>query len=196
VAWSIAKKGVAKPTLVTSSFDFDNTAKTVALTTESPLYSITSGGSATEIGSYNATVSLTDPDNHRWVGEDGNSEPLTLEWSIVAATSIRDNTRNNNRQGIIFVSGNIVSDKAEIAVREGTITRVVIYDAIGNIVASTPLSHQDNANSVTERSRSVSWDLRNLDGRFVASGSYLVVVETKDQNGRVYRHSAVLGVKR
>jgi hypothetical protein len=49
-------------------------------------------------------------------------------------------------------------------------------------------------NSVT--GSDVSWNLTNGAGRFVANGTYLVVVEVKGVNGKVYAYSARLGVKR
>jgi hypothetical protein len=108
------------------------------------------------------------------------------------STSIRNqrNFNNDNRHGIRFAN-NIVSDKAEIFVTEGTITRVVIYDAVGNIVFG-----KDAMPCVSSSNCSITWDLRNTAGRYVANGTYLVAVETKDQNGRMRRHAAMLGVKR
>jgi uncharacterized repeat protein (TIGR02543 family) len=176
IEWTIAKAQVDKPTLVQSQFEFDGFAKTVELTSPSELYEISSGETETDIGEYTAWVSLIDADNYRW--KDGDSEPLGLEWSIDAPTSIRD--RKNTGRGMWFVT-NPTKDVAEIRVTEGTITRVVVYDAIGNIV-----------HDGTEP----TWNLTNTAGRFVANGTYLVVVETKDQNGRIHRYSARLGVKR
>ena len=61
---------------------------------------------------------------------------------------------------------------------------VVIYDMTGNVVWT------DKA------SRVLTWDLRNTAGRIVANGTYLVIAEAKDRNGRTYTYSARLGVKR
>jgi hypothetical protein len=92
--------------------------------------------------------------------------------------SIRD-AKNTGRK-MWFVT-NPVKDVAEIRVVEGTVTRVVVYDAIGNIV-------HDGIEPI--------WDLTNTAGRFVANGTYLVVVETKNRDGKISRYSAKLGVKR
>jgi len=73
----------------------------------------------------------------------------------------------------LFVQ-NIVSDKMEINL-SGKVS-FVVYDMTGNIVA--------NQNGKV-------WDLRNSAGRFVANGTYLVVVEC----GNEY-YSAKIGVKR
>jgi hypothetical protein len=176
IEWTIAKAQVDKPTLVQSQFEFDGSAKTVELTPSSERYEISSDETETDIGEYTAWVSLIDADNYRW--KDGDSEPLGLEWSIDAPTSIRDG--KNTGRGMWFVN-NPTKDVAEIRVAEGAITRVVVYDAIGNIV-------HDGIEPI--------WNLTNTAGRFVANGTYLVVVETKDKNGRVRLHSAKLGIKR
>jgi hypothetical protein len=103
------------------------------------------------------------------------------------ATPIREpeekdtETKTKRTPGIVFKGGNIVSDKAEIAALEGTITRVIVYDALGNIISDSP---------------EPTWDLTNRAGRRVAEGVYVVVVEVKDRDGRVRLHSARLGVKR
>jgi hypothetical protein len=55
------------------------------------------------------------------------------------------------------------------------------YAMIGNVVHDSP---------------ELTWDLRNTAGRYVVNGTYLVVVETKDKNGRTKKYSEKLGVKR
>ena len=64
---------------------------------------------------------------------------------------------------------------------DGKEIKFVVYDMTGNVVKS---------------SEGRTWDLRNTAGRYVANGKYLVIVEAKDKNGKVYRYSAKLGVKR
>jgi hypothetical protein len=95
-------------------------------------------------------------------------------------SSIRDILRNDRNNGIKFTK-NPASDKAEIFIVEKTIARVVIYDALGNVVF-------DSSETI--------WDLRNTAGRFVANGMYLVIVEAIDRNGKIQSYSAKLGVKR
>jgi len=104
-------------------------------------------------------------------------------------TSIADNKEANNRGGIRF-TGNPVSDKVEISVvlpggERIAEMNVVIYDMTGNVVWA-----------VTARRDPTVWDLRNSAGRIVANGTYLVIAEVKDRNGRTHRYSARLGVKR
>ena len=99
--------------------------------------------------------------------------------------------RSDNNHGIRFAE-NIVSERAEMSVilpnndaSAGSAT-IKIYDMTGNVVFV----------GATALGRPLSWDLRNNAGRFVANGTYLVIAEAKDRNGRVYTYSARLGVKR
>jgi len=119
-----------------------------------------------------------------------------FKWeSTGGGTSITNLERSNNRYGIKFAI-NPVSEQAEISVvlpdaSTGSATEVgvVIYDMVGNVV------FEEKATNRTPVCR-VIWDLRNPAGRFVANGTYLVVVEAKNINGRIYRYSARLGVNR
>ena len=95
-------------------------------------------------------------------------------------TSVRNQIASNKRRGIIF-SQNPSSDEVRISVADGEITRVIIYDAVNNVIFDSPKT---------------TWDLRNAAGRKVANGTYLVVVETKaGVRGTAVVHSAKLGVK-
>ena len=112
-----------------------------------------------------------------------------LARSDTGTTSIVNVERSNNRYGIRFAV-NPVSDRAEISVvlpnnERAVEANVIIYDMVGNVVWAS-----------TGSATGLSWDLRNTAGRFVANGTYLVIAEAKDRNGRIYRYSARLGVKR
>ena len=112
------------------------------------------------------------------------------ESNLVFTVSIRNIKRTDNRHGIRFAE-NIVSDNAEIFVNlpnneRAVETKIIVYDMTGNVV------HSASTGSAT----GVVWDLRNTAGRFVANGTYLVIAEVKDRNGKVYQYSARLGVKR
>jgi len=111
--------------------------------------------------------------------------------SVKGAVSIRKPAKVDNNHGIKFAQ-NIVSDKAEISVvlpnnERIAEMKVVIYDVAGNVVHS---------GASTGSATGLSWDLRNTAGRLVANGTYLVVAEVKDRNGKTHRYSARLGVKR
>ncbi|MCL1947186.1 MAG: hypothetical protein FWF51_08590 [Chitinivibrionia bacterium] len=104
-------------------------------------------------------------------------------------TSIGDVKKSNNHYGIKFKK-NVVSDELKIVKvtlpdgKDGKTTKTVIYDNTGNVVFSG------------EGKNASAWNLQNNAGRFVANGSYLVIVEAKSANGMIYRYSAIIGVKR
>ena len=109
---------------------------------------------------------------------------------IDSGTSIKKNEKSDSRYGIKFAR-NIVSDRAEIGVifpnnERATETKIAIYDMTGNVVYST----------ASTGSATVSWNLTNTAGRFLANGTYLVIAEVKAANGKVYMYSAKLGVKK
>ena len=107
------------------------------------------------------------------------------------ATNIsNDVQKSDSRYGIRFAK-NIVSDKLEITdiilpdnenVSE---IKAIIYDNTGNIVYSK-----------AERGKKAVWNLTNSNGRTVANGTYLVIVEAKSYRGKSYWYSAKIGVKR
>ena len=126
----------------------------------------------------------------------GESEVLEILPQLTedeCATSIKT-VKSDKRHGIRFAV-NPVNDKAEITVilpdastGSATEVSVVIYDMTGNVVFASTASTGSATGAV--------WDLRNSAGRFVANGTYLVVAEVKALDGRVYRYSSLLGVKR
>ena len=105
--------------------------------------------------------------------------------------SISNIQKSDNRYGIRFAQ-NPTSDKVEMSAilpnnKRVVETKIAIYDMTGNVVHS---------GASTGSATGLSWDLRNSSGRFVANGVYLVVVEVKGANGKMYQYSARLGVKR
>ena len=114
-------------------------------------------------------------------------------------TSISDVKKSDSRYGIRFAL-NPVSDKAEISVilpnnEKATETKIAIYDMTGNVVHSEA-STASTGSATTATGVAIVWDLRNSAGRFVANGTYLVIAEVKDRNGRAHTYSARLGVRR
>jgi hypothetical protein len=110
-----------------------------------------------------------------------------------SATQIRDVKKSDGRQGIRLAK-NIVSDKAEISVilangEKAKDIQIAVYDMTGNIV-------YNGRGEVGSHTAAVTWNLTNNAGRFVANGTYLVVAQAKDKNGRIYMYSAKLGVKK
>ena len=80
----------------------------------------------------------------------------------------------------MLFKANVVSDKMEIMLDDAK--SFVVYDNTGNIVAKGLRGN---------RKAPLVWNLRNLAGRFVANGTYLVIVEAND-----VIYSAKIGVKR
>ena len=123
---------------------------------------------------------------------------------ITITTDIRDDDpvsisnikKSDSRHGIKFTI-NPVSEKTEISVilpnNERAIeTKIAVYDMTGNVVFSTA----STGSATTATGGAIVWDLRNSAGRFVANGTYLVIAEVKDRNGKMYQYSARLGVRR
>lgn len=70
--------------------------------------------------------------------------------------------------------------------------KMVIYDAVGNIVRSN-LQPKIGTNS---RIYGIVWDGKNMNGRNVASGTYLVDVYAKMVNGKSFNEKTKVGVTR
>jgi hypothetical protein len=106
-----------------------------------------------------------------------------------AGTPIRDKSAKTVKKYGIVIDKNPVTDNiAKISVRtpEQAQIKLVIYDNLGSV-----LFEKSNVRSGEE----ILWDLTNIAGRKVANGTYLVIVEA-NANGKLYKYSAKLGVKR
>ncbi len=101
--------------------------------------------------------------------------------------------------GKFIIVKNPVYDKAEMFVilpEDETLTelRIVIFDAVGNIVFENKTTNNSSDNPMI-------WDLRNQEERLVSSGTYLVVAEAKSveittSDNKKHRYSAKLMVKK
>jgi len=80
--FTIAKAKIAKPTASTNLV-YTGSEQSAGIA-ENEAYTVTSG-SATNAGSYTATVALKDIANYEWA--DNTTEDLTLSWSIAKATA-------------------------------------------------------------------------------------------------------------
>jgi len=103
-------------------------------------------------------------------------------------TSLR-NKGSVSKHGILLEKA-LVSDVAKMTIilpsNERVVeSKVVIYDMTGNVVFNT-----------TVRGDRILWNLTNSAGRFVANGSYLVVVEAKGTSGKVHQYNTKFGVNR
>jgi len=102
------------------------------------------------------------------------------------ATSIRD--RNTDTRYGILLSPAVAAEKAVISVvtPEAAAVNITIIDNLANV-----LFEVSGRNTET-----FTWNLTNTAGRFVGSGTYLVIVEATGVSGKRYSYSARLGVER
>lgn len=83
IAVSVAKIKVEIPALEQTEFEYTAQPHTVAVA-EDPRYTIVEGNVETNVGKYNAVVSLTDKVNYEWA--DGSAEDRNLSWEITPVT--------------------------------------------------------------------------------------------------------------
>ena len=129
-------------------------------------------------------------------------------------TFIRDRQPTDNRFGIVLENA-IVSDVARIGViiPEPATVNLRIFDALGNVVWAADgvgaycirptIPNERTTNNVgdlgvcnTPLQNAIVWNLTNPAGRFVANGTYLIIVEATGISGRIHRYVARIGVKR
>ena len=83
IAVSVAKIKVEIPALEQTEFEYTAQPHTVTVA-EDPRYAIVKGNEETNVGKYNAVVSLTDKVNYKWA--DGLAEDRMLSWEITPVT--------------------------------------------------------------------------------------------------------------
>ena len=114
------------------------------------------------------------------------------------ATFIRNNTSRDTRHGILLENA-IVSDVAKISVitpEPATITLRII-DNLGNVVFSETTVRAGLKPAHTNAAdNAIVWNLTNQSGRYVANGTYLIVVEATSISGRRFSYSARIGVNK
>jgi hypothetical protein len=124
----------------------------------------------------------------------GNGENVDVNISFVLddGTPVRENKKADKKYGIMLDKNPVMTDYAQIKMRipEKSEVKLAVYDNTGNLMFYSECETR-NSELATK-----AWNLTNADGRKVANGSYLVVVEAKGQSGKVYRYSAKLGVNR
>ena len=77
------KTQIAKPALTQNQFTYNGSERTVTLNPANAAYTLGGQTSATAVGTYTATVTLTNTANYEWA--DGTSTALSLNWSITSA---------------------------------------------------------------------------------------------------------------
>ena len=76
---SVNKAQVTRPTVTNTNLTYTGSSQSAGIATNA-LYTITGDTSATNAGSYSATVSLNNTSNYEW--DNGTTGNLTLNWSI------------------------------------------------------------------------------------------------------------------
>ena len=123
-------------------------------------------------------------------------------------TSIRNHQTNNDRHGILLENA-IVSDVAKISVitPEPATINLRILDNLGNVVFAADgvgagfarpenRTNGDLGGQTPPLQNAIVWNLQNQSGRFVANGTYLVIVEATGISGRRFTYSARIGINR
>ena len=105
----------------------------------------------------------------------------------ILATSIRSQENSDTRFGILLENA-VVSDFARISVitPEPAQINIRVFDAVGNPVWTASGRNTD----------AFAWNLVNNAGRFVASGTYLIIVEATGLSQRIYLYQTKIGVRR
>ena len=110
-------------------------------------------------------------------------------------SSIRGRQDADSRYGI-FLENAVVSDLARISVitPEPATANLRILDNLGNVVFTA-----DNVGATAlgrPQQSPIIWNLTNNAGRFVANGTYLILVEATSISGRRFIYSSRIGVNR
>ena len=119
---TVSKVSVPKPTAQVSSFAYDGTEKTFALTEDIAKYSI-SNNKATKAGEYYATVTLLDKDNYEWEDSDGSTDDLTIPFSITKA-----NNEFSGLEASYATTCGVEPDLTNVTATSGDITVKYFFD--------------------------------------------------------------------
>ena len=127
---------------------------------------------------------------------------------ICKPNSIRDRQISDNRFGIVLENA-IVAETAKISVitPEPATINLRILDNLGNVVFSADdvgagfarpenRTNGDLGGQTPPLQNAIVWNLQNQSGRFVANGTYLIVVEAVGISGRRFTYSERIGVNR
>ncbi len=89
VLYNISKAKLTKPN-GSGSFEYDGSAQTYLPNGYNMVTMDITGNKATEVGSYNAVVSIKDKHNYEWI--DGTNEDITLSYAITLAPPVNEET--------------------------------------------------------------------------------------------------------
>ena len=117
----------------------------------------------------------------------------------VGSTFIRPRPDTQPRRHGILLENAIVSDIAKITViaPEPATINLRILDNLGNVVfTETAVGAGLKPARTNADDNAIIWNLTNNNGRFVANGTYLIVVEATGISGRRFVYSTRIGVSR
>ncbi len=193
--FTITKAKVTAPTIITSSFTYDGTVKTLELNGFDETTMSITGNTATNAGSYTAKVSLNDTANYEWAnGFDGN-----LDWNITkiqievpqenlttftydkteqtytlttnSAYTIKNNTRTNAGSQTVTIS---LVDKTNYEWSNGTTDDITYTFTIGKAVVDVIPTVRG---SYTYTGETITLVLNNYDSEIMSiSGNSATVV--------------------
>jgi hypothetical protein len=209
-----------KPTVIDCPTNYGDTSVIIRITNEGEINAFIEkqGVSASDEGgkfaiSYNSGCDVIAPngENRTWILNvksglnDGNySGEITIAYdngkSAVGeillnvggdgSTPSGESKSQDKKYGVFF-DKNPVSETTQIYLKtheKAKSVKISIFDNSGNVVFA-------KQNQGVGKKKFI-WDLTNLSGRKVASGTYLVLVECSDVDGKVHGYSAKIGVKR
>jgi fibro-slime domain-containing protein len=118
------------------------------------------------------------------------NETLTPETRRFYEDAIKNSVGGPSAKGVLIAvnAPNPIDGKGGKEKRFG---RVIIYDAVGNVVRSEALYASNGARS----SYGYVWDGKNTNGRFVGPGTYLVRV-SGTVKGETFKYQRMVGVKK
>ncbi|MCL2845346.1 MAG: hypothetical protein FWE23_07855 [Chitinivibrionia bacterium] len=111
---------------------------------------------------------------------------------------IRDRNPTDIRYGILLENA-IVSDIARISVITPELAQITlrILDVLGNVVfTETSVGAGLKPARTNAADNAIIWNLTNQSGRFVANGTYLIIVEARGISGKIHTYSTRIGVNR
>ena len=133
--WTINAISVQIPTLTTSSFDYDETQKTISVSDisgfdEETMQIVTSSSTlkATKAGTYSITIALLDSTNYCW--SDGTNANKILTWKIVANSYDFEITCSEGTENAYEVTQD---ENDEYTVKFTSITADSVYSISGTL---------------------------------------------------------------
>ena len=143
------KINVTKPTATTTSFTYTGSVQSIVFSGFSSSTMTLSGGSATNAGSYTATVSLNNTATHQWA--DGTTGNLSFTWTINRASISVPTGKNYTYDG---------SSKTGVSSGTGySLAGTVTATNAGNYTATATLDSNHQWSDNTTVTKNISWSI-------------------------------------